>query len=130
MKDTSQTRLCKSTEINLNELTETEAAVVGMGCAWPGPQCRNISFLFNNFMHSWVCEWVGLYTHGSLRLFSFDWFALPIFSVTEFVFLLHYILFCYCLLETCSFLNKNRKQLDLNGRRAGETIGRSTKREH
>lgn len=127
MEDTNQMRPCKSTEKNLHELTETEAAVVDIACAWPGPQCRNVSFQFNNFMDPWVCEWVGLYTRASFWLFSFDWFALPIFNVT--VFLLHYILFYYCLLETCSFLKKDRKQVDMNGRRGGEAM-RGTQEEN
>lgn len=42
--------------------------------------------------------------------------------MTDF-FLLHYILFCYCLLETCSFLKKDRKEVDLNLKRGGEAMG-------
>lgn len=35
----------------------------------------------------------------------------------------YFVMFCYFLLEACSFLKRNRKQVDLDGRGGGEEIG-------
>lgn len=66
---------------------------------------------------SWACRQVGLWL---CLLLGFCWFTLFNFNVM--VFVLSYfifVMFCCCLLETCSFLRRER----VDGRGDGEELG-------
>jgi hypothetical protein len=60
-----------------------------------------------------------------LAFFSFCCFALSNFNemILLYSILFYFVMFCCYLLEACSFLRRDRKEVDLDGRRGREELG-------